>query len=101
MFRPNKGARPNVRHIAIIITDGTSQDQRATQREAQASRNDNIELYVIGIGQHITKSELRGIASKPLTKYLFYTPSYEALDNIRKDVIKITCRDGKTQLSQF
>ena len=93
---PNKGARPNVRHIAILLTDGYSQDERATQIEARASQNAHIEIYVIGIGKYIKKSELKAIANQPHSKYLYYTPSYEALDHIRDDVIKQTCKSGNS-----
>lgn len=95
MFRPSRGARPNVRHVAILLTDGTSQDEFATQQEAKACRQSKIEMFVIGIGHHISKSELRGISSKPYSKYLILTPSYKSLDLIRNDVINKACEIDK------
>lgn len=101
MFRYNRGARPNVRHVAILLTDGTSQNEFATQQEAKASRQANIEIFVIGIGHHISIMELEGISSRPHSKYLFLTPNYKSLDLIRKDVINKTCQNGVTDLTDI
>lgn len=91
MFTQRNGARPNVKHVGVILTDGESQDKQKAQREAAEARYDNIELVVIGIGKFISRPELEGIASRPQSKYLFYTPTYAALDHIRDDVLKYTC----------
>ena len=96
MFRPEYGSRPDVKHVAIILTDGTSQDPKATQEVAKACREANIQLFAIGIGEYVSYSELRGIASEPKSNCFFTASSYDTLDEIRENVIQETCEPGNT-----
>ena len=91
MFRPEYGSRPDVKHVAIILTDGTSQDPKATQEVAKACREANIQLFAIGIGEYVSYSELRGIASEPKSNCFFTASSYDTLDEIQDNVIQDTC----------
>lgn len=91
-FKLEQGSRPWVRHIALILTDGESQNKTTTQFEARACKDSKIELFAIGIGESVSYRELRGIASNPKSKYFILTSDYDALDRIRHDVVKKTCQ---------
>lgn len=46
-FKENVGMRPNARKIGVLVTDGKSQDD--VHLRAQSLRNENIELYAVGM----------------------------------------------------
>lgn len=91
MFQTEQGSRPGVKRVAIILTDGASSDEAATQVAAKACRDEHIQIFAVGIGHLISLSELMGIASKPTEKFFIRTPNYEALDQIRETVVQRTC----------
>ncbi|XP_052823636.1 collagen alpha-1(XXI) chain [Octopus bimaculoides] len=87
LFSPENGGRRNVKKIGIMMTDGTSQNVTATQIAAEKCREENITLFVIGIGRKVDYHELVRIASKPTERYLKLSSTYAALDVIKSDVI--------------
>ena len=95
MFKPERGSRVGVKRVALILTDGASMDTAATQLAAKACREENIQLFAIGIGRGISLVELIGIASEPKEKFLIRTTSYETLNQIRDEVAQKTCYAGK------
>lgn len=65
-FSERRGARPlspNVSRVAIVITDGRSQDN--VTDPALAARNLNINTFAIGVTDHVLASELESIAGSP------------------------------------
>lgn len=71
-FSEIRGARPisaNVSRVAIIITDGRSQDN--VTEPALAARNLNINTFAIGVTDHVLPSELELIAGSPKRLFLF------------------------------
>jgi collagen type VI alpha len=50
---PASGGRPNVPHIAIVLTDGMSQNFDYTTQEAAAAHAQGITTFVIGIGNKV------------------------------------------------
>jgi uncharacterized protein YegL len=66
-FSERRGARPNskdVSRVAIVITDGRSQDN-VTQAAQDARAYSNINLFAIGVTDHVLTSELELIAGSP------------------------------------
>lgn len=101
MFKPERGSRPGVKHVALILTDGASMDEAATQVAAKACRDANIQIFAIGIGRETSLLELIGIASEPKEKFLIRAPTYEHLDYIRDKVVRRTCYAGKFFFNVF
>lgn len=65
-FSTRRGARPisdAVRRIAIVITDGRSQDNVALPTEM--AKNQRISMFAIGVTDHVLASELEEIAGSP------------------------------------
>merc|ERR1719192_121171 len=50
MYTPETGARPDVLPVAIVITDGQSNDPTATATQATTAKQEGILLFSIGIG---------------------------------------------------
>ena len=48
-------ARSGVPRIAIIITDGESEDTDLTREAAMAARDDGIIMFAVGVGKKVNK----------------------------------------------
>ncbi|XP_033728441.1 uncharacterized protein LOC117317678 isoform X2 [Pecten maximus] len=93
MFTPQKGDRPRVQNIAIIITDGVSNiNSQKTIPEAEASRNDGIDIYALGIGI-VDTVELEQIASQPLEDYLYTVKDFSELDVLQDQMFTSFCHE--------
>ncbi len=92
IFNYANGDRPNVKNVAIFITDG-----RATLNvnninfEAHNNRDAGIELFAVGISDDINQDELETIASDPDDSHVFYADDFDKLKDILNDVIMKTC----------
>lgn len=61
MFRKQK--REGVPMAGIVVTDGISKDEDATQLQAQISKDEGINMFSVGVGRYTNDEELKGIAS--------------------------------------
>uniref|UniRef100_A0A8B9QF47 VWFA domain-containing protein n=1 Tax=Apteryx owenii TaxID=8824 RepID=A0A8B9QF47_APTOW len=73
--------------IAVVLTDGKSQDE--VKDVAAEARKNKITLFAIGVGSEIEEDELKAIANKPSSTYVFYVEDYihyciEFFDNFVK-----------------
>jgi Mg-chelatase subunit ChlD len=91
MFSALHGDRPNIRNIAIVITDGVSNiNQPRTQTEAKNGKEKNIHIYVIGIG--LTEmEEVNGIASFPASANAFAVKNFDELEGLDEKIFQSIC----------
>ncbi|KAL4640905.1 collagen alpha-1(XXI) chain-like [Arapaima gigas] len=83
---------PNgVAKIAIVLTDGKSQDE--VMEAAEAARKKGIILFAIGVGSETEEGELRMIANKPPSTYVFYVEDYKAISKIREVIRQKLCEE--------
>ncbi|XP_031416036.1 vWFA and Collagen domain-containing protein [Clupea harengus] len=85
VFSSRNRTLPARNRIAVVLTDGRSQDDvvdSAVEAKAQ-----NIVLFAVGVGNEITSSELVSLANKPPSTYVLYTEDYSSIGNI-KDVME-------------
>ncbi|XP_066485258.1 collagen alpha-6(VI) chain-like [Tiliqua scincoides] len=85
-FTPAKGARPHVKKILILITDGEAQDEVKTP--AEALRNAGIIIYAVGVF-NASKQQLEEISGKP--EMVFYVENFDILKQIENDIIFGVC----------
>ncbi|XP_041374199.1 uncharacterized protein LOC121387240 [Gigantopelta aegis] len=91
MFTRRNGDRPDVRNIAIVITDGVSNiNARRTIPEAEGARDEGIHIYAIGIGLTDTR-EIDGIASPPVEENRFTVTEFSELRALRDKVFRSFC----------
>ena len=100
MFCQKGGGRSGVSKIAVVITDGRSQNMLRTIIEASITRRHGVHLFTIGVGPSVNYVELRGMASRPTSMYLFHVAGYSALDALKKRLAIKTCQ-GITQNCDF
>ncbi|XP_076149328.1 collagen alpha-1(XXI) chain [Alosa pseudoharengus] len=85
VFSSHNRTLPARNRIAVVLTDGRSQDDvvdAAVEAKAQ-----NIALFAVGVGNEITNSELVSMANEPPSTYVLYTEDYTSIGNI-KDVME-------------
>ncbi|XP_074093343.1 collagen alpha-1(XXI) chain [Macrotis lagotis] len=78
--------------IAIVLTDGKSQDE--VKDAAEAARENQITLFAIGVGSETEDAELRAIANKPSSTYVFYVEDYIAISKIREVIKQKLCEES-------
>ncbi|KAL6489035.1 hypothetical protein MHYP_G00027760 [Metynnis hypsauchen] len=101
-FREEAGSRAKmgVTQIAVVITDGQSQDN--VEAHAQELKRQGIILYAIGI-KDADMDQLKEIATKPHDKHIYSVSDFTALQGISQGFIHVLCttvEEAKRQVSQ-
>ncbi|CAJ0578738.1 unnamed protein product, partial [Mesorhabditis spiculigera] len=90
-FSERRGARrqaDDISRVAIILTDGRSQDN--VTRPAIEARDLKINTFAIGVTDHVLASELESIAGSP--QRWFYVNRFKDLDTrLRSLIQKVAC----------
>ncbi|KAM4026875.1 collagen alpha-4(VI) chain-like [Anomaloglossus baeobatrachus] len=81
-------AREGIPQIAVVITDGQSQDN--IKEPATKVKNSGITLYAIGI-KNALLSELNEIASDPDEKHVYNVVDFSALQGISQNMLQVLC----------
>ncbi|XP_034723704.1 collagen alpha-4(VI) chain-like [Etheostoma cragini] len=92
IFIEEKGSRrrKGVQQVAVVITDGESQD---SVFEAAASlRRDDVSVYAVGI-KHASKEELEEMASHPVHRHVFNVDSFTELRALKHSLQKVICEN--------
>ncbi|ROL43782.1 Collagen alpha-1(XXI) chain [Anabarilius grahami] len=77
---PNRTSQSARNRIAVVLTDGRSQDD--VEDAAMEARAQNIVLFAVGVGNEITNSELVSVANKPASTYLLHVEDYKSIASI-------------------
>nr|XP_014343031.1 PREDICTED: collagen alpha-6(VI) chain-like [Latimeria chalumnae] len=101
-FTASAGSRAaeGVPQVAVVITDGSSQD--SIQEPSLAMKNAGITLYAIGI-KDADLTELNEIASDPDDKHVYNVADFAALQGISESIIQVLCttiEEAKRQTDQ-
>ncbi|CAG5121081.1 unnamed protein product, partial [Candidula unifasciata] len=91
-FHARHGARSSVPHIAIIITDGQSDNLMKTLIEATKAKRENIIIFTVGVGNAVNSLELERMASSPSHEYAFIVDSFSFLNSIKEKLAIRTCQ---------
>ncbi|XP_061172938.1 cartilage matrix protein-like [Saccostrea echinata] len=91
MFNERYGGRPHANHVAIIITDGRSQNRESTLEAAKIAREKGIQIFAIGVGKYLDAEELEGIGSQPIGQHVFTVSSYSELGGIKDRLPSNAC----------
>ncbi|KAM5156748.1 collagen alpha-4(VI) chain-like [Mantella aurantiaca] len=89
-FTESAGGRANngVPQIAVVITDGQSQDN--IREPAKKVKEAGITLYAIGIKDALL-TELNEIASDPDEKHVYNVADFTALQGISQNMLQVLC----------
>ena len=75
--------------IAIILTDGKSNDPEETWKEAARAKKAGIHIIAIGVGAGAKKEELEDIASSAADVY--QVTSFDMLQSLQPTLIRVMC----------
>lgn len=95
-FNPIHGARSNVPHIGVLITDGPSTAKDLTKIQGQVAKDNNIIMYGVGVGSGINMDELSSVSSSPSHRYMLTAENYGALNSLSSSLSTKLC-NGKLQ----
>ncbi|XP_017341298.1 collagen alpha-1(XXI) chain [Ictalurus punctatus] len=92
VFASSKRSDTSRNRIAIVVTDGKSQDDVVDASiEARAQ---GITVFAVGVGSEITTSELIAIANTPSSYYVLYAQDYTTIDRIRDSMEQKLCEES-------
>ncbi|XP_061187687.1 uncharacterized protein LOC133195743 [Saccostrea echinata] len=81
--------RPGVPKAGVVVTDGISKDEAATQQWAKTARDEGINMFSVGIGRYTEPKELEGIASAP--NQAINVDSFDELLAILQKLVQLVC----------
>ncbi|XP_061699936.1 collagen alpha-1(XII) chain isoform X2 [Syngnathoides biaculeatus] len=96
IFTEEAGSRKVFPKIAMIITDGKSQDP--VEEHARRLRNIGVEIFVLGI-KGADDAELREMASTPYNKHVYNVPNFDMIQDVQRKIITEVCSGVDEQLS--
>ena len=82
--------RPGVPKIAIVITDGSSDNPAETAREANLAKAEGVKVLAVGVGGQMFRDELRQIASRP--SKVFTSPTFGTLATLISEIRRMVCQ---------
>lgn len=88
LFVNQRGRRKGVQQVAMVITDGPSQDN--VSEEATALRRAGVTVYAVGIA-NASESELLEMVSHPPDRHVFNVESFSKLRPLQQTLQKIMC----------
>ncbi|XP_069462362.1 collagen alpha-1(XII) chain isoform X2 [Ambystoma mexicanum] len=97
-FTESSGARKGFPKVAIIITDGKSQDD--VEIPARELRNLGVEVFTLGIKAADAK-ELKQMASLPSLKHVYNVANFDAIVDVQNEIITQVCASVDEQLSEL
>ncbi|XP_035462308.1 collagen alpha-1(XXI) chain isoform X1 [Scophthalmus maximus] len=80
-----------ISRIAVVLTDGKSQDE--VMKAAEAARKKGVIVFAIGVGPETEEAELRDIANKPSSTYVFSVKDYKAISRIIQVIRQKLCEE--------
>ena len=78
-FNVRYGARRNVMNVAIVITNGRSNNLAYTTEQANLLKRDNVKVFVVAIG-NVYMPGVERIASAPYNWFVIRVPNYAVLE---------------------
>uniref|UniRef100_A0A8C7IE06 Collagen type XXII alpha 1 chain n=1 Tax=Oncorhynchus kisutch TaxID=8019 RepID=A0A8C7IE06_ONCKI len=94
IFTERAGARPaakGIQKVAILLTDGRSQDYVLEPSKAAAKAG--VRMFAVGIGEAL-KVELEEIAAEPKNAHVFHVTDFNAIDKIRGRLRRRLCESN-------
>ncbi|XP_034553245.1 collagen alpha-6(VI) chain [Notolabrus celidotus] len=88
VFIKERGRRKGVQQVAMVITNGGSND--AVREAAITLRKAGVTIYAVGI-ENANETELMGMASEPSSRHVFIESSFARLKSLQQSLQKILC----------
>ena len=86
-----RGDRRDVPNVAMVFTDGNSNDMKKTLQEAYLCKKEGIHVIVVAVSTWIRTNELDAIASYPASSNRFLMDDFDRLSEIVGDMKDLIC----------
>ncbi|GFR96541.1 collagen alpha-5(VI) chain [Elysia marginata] len=93
MFKTANGDRPGVPNIAVIMTDGTSNNPEETRTAAALARANGINVFSLGVGNKTSRTELHDMASDPDNRHVLAVTDFTKLNSLKTAFKDQICHD--------
>ncbi|XP_054455591.1 collagen alpha-1(XXI) chain isoform X2 [Anoplopoma fimbria] len=91
LFGLSERGPSGISRIAVVLTDGKSQDE--VLKAAEAARKKGVILFAIGVGPETEVSQLQAIANKPFSTYVFSVEDYKGISRIIQIIRQKLCEE--------
>ena len=96
MFKGKNGDRQNVANVALLLTDGKSNEPALTKTAATKTKAGGISIIAVGIGDFFFEGasnlkELRDVSSDPDSKFVYTAQGFDSLFNILESIEECAC----------
>ncbi|XP_032397057.1 collagen alpha-1(XXI) chain isoform X3 [Etheostoma spectabile] len=91
LFGLSERGPSGISRIAVVLTDGKSQDE--VLKAAEAARKKGVILFAIGVGSETEGTELKDIANKPFSTYVFSVEDYKGISRIIQVIRQKLCEE--------
>ncbi|XP_076454779.1 uncharacterized protein LOC143289621 [Babylonia areolata] len=85
-----RGARQNVKKVAVLVTDGGSSTFTLTRNAAKLLKDEGTTVFAIGVRGY-NLAELQAVASYPICSHVFTLDAFDKIDSIITEIQKSTC----------
>ncbi|XP_078338507.1 uncharacterized protein LOC111134355 isoform X1 [Crassostrea virginica] len=92
-FSPAHGARGDVPHIAVLLTDGPSTTKAITKLQAQTAKDNSAVIYTVGVGSGVDVDELTSVSSNPDLRYSMFADNYDTLNSLSDMLATKICNE--------
>ncbi|KAK6171215.1 hypothetical protein SNE40_019451 [Patella caerulea] len=91
VFAAGRGMRNNSVKVAVVVTDGRSNNPVLTAAQAPKLRAKGVIVFSIGIGKALVE-ELEAISSEPNCTHVFVLKDFTEIESIINEIQKRACR---------
>uniref|UniRef100_A0A672NVD5 Collagen alpha-1(XII) chain n=1 Tax=Sinocyclocheilus grahami TaxID=75366 RepID=A0A672NVD5_SINGR len=98
MFTETTGARKGFPRVAVVITDGKSQDP--VEGYAKRLKNAGVEIFTLGI-KEADEEELKQMSSTPYRTHVYTVPNFDMIKAVEKSLITQVCTSVDDQLNSL
>ncbi|XP_076455177.1 uncharacterized protein LOC143289866 [Babylonia areolata] len=90
LYDAGRGARQNVKKVAVLVTDGWSNSFTQTTNAGKLLKDQGTTVFAIGVGGY-RLAELQAVASDPICSHIFPLDAFDKIDSIITEIQKSTC----------
>ncbi|XP_067667262.1 cartilage matrix protein-like [Haliotis asinina] len=90
-FTLEHGAREMARRMAVVFVDDKLEIPKRVFHEIEESKNKNIEIFVVAIGEDVDMTEAEAMATS--SGHVFQIPDYDVLHETNLQLIDVLCAD--------
>lgn len=87
--------RPGVRAAIVFVTASRDGNADAAAAEANRIRVTGVEIFAVGVGEAVDRSELSGIASRPGAGHLFTVAEFGDLPSVAGSLLPRICQSRR------